>query len=211
MMMSASSLLVVGLLVVSVVSCGRSSESTVSASAAGYLNDGDKDMVGDADSDNSRDNDHDNSEDHKLDDSGRYHDSDDHAVAIFGHRASTVDRQAVTATVKHYYAVAVSGNGEKGCAMLRPSLATAVPEDYGHGSAGPAYLRAGKTCPQVMTLLFRSLHDQLVDPIDVTGVRISGNQAVALLGSKRIPAGSISITRQGGAWMIGSIMGTTLP
>jgi hypothetical protein len=209
--MSASSLLAIGLLVVSVSACGRTGKSTAPASTAGYLNDGDKDMIGDADSDNGHDNDHDNSEDHKLDDNGRYHDGDDRAVARFGHRASAADRRAVTTAVKRYYAVATSGDGEKGCSMLRPSVAKAVPEDYGYGSAGPSYLHAGKTCPQVMTLLFRNLHAQLVDPVEVTGVRISGNQAVALLGSKRMPAGDISIAHQGGAWKIGSIMGTPLP
>jgi hypothetical protein len=186
------------------------SRSTPTASPHGYLNDSDNDVIGDADNDNNHDNDNDNSEDHKPEDNGSYHDSDD-SIAAFGHAASATDRQAITATVKRYYAIASSGDGSKACSVLIPSLAKAVPEDYGQGSAGPAYLRTGRTCPAVMALLFKSMRAQLAAPVNVTGVRISGHKAVALLGSTTTPASEISIQRKGGVWMIGSVIGGALP
>ncbi|HEY3885384.1 MAG TPA: hypothetical protein VGL62_09275 [Vicinamibacterales bacterium] len=180
------------------------------ASPAGYRNDGDNDVIGDADDDNNHDNDHDNSEDHVRDDNGDYHDSDDTAVT-FGHAANSAETRAVTAVVQRYYAVAASGNGAKACTLLIPGLAATVVEDYGFGSAGPADLRSGHTCPEVLELLFESQRALLRSGVNVTAVRILEDNAVALLGSRVTPAASIPLEYRHGAWAIDAIIGSVLP
>lgn len=185
--------------------------SSTATSSQGYLNDGDNDIIGDADNDNKHDNDNDNTEDHKLEDNGDYHDSDDHGIMTFGHPANAADRLAITSVVRRYYAVAAAGDGEKACSMLVPTLAKATTEDYGHGSAGPSYLSSGETCPAVLALLFKHFHAQLTTAINITRVRVSGDRAVALLGSRATPASYISIQRQDGVWKIGTLLGAALP
>lgn len=212
-MRSAAALLAIALFSLDLAACGDVRDSSVPASSAStgrYLNDGDNDVIGDADDDNNHDVDKDNSEDHKPDENGNYHDSDD-SIVTFGHTANSVDTQAITAAVKRYYAVAASGNGSKACSMLVPSLAKAIPEDDGHGSAGPSYLQAGRTCPAIMALLFKHMRNQVTVSIHVTAVRTNGNHAVALLGSKTVPASEVLIERQGGVWMISSLIGSPLP
>jgi hypothetical protein len=188
-----------------------SSRSTSIPISDSYLNDADNDVIGDADSDNRHDNDSDNPEDHKPEDNALYHDSDDHSFLAFGHAAAAREEREVISAVKHYYAVAASGDGTEACLLLVPSIARAVPDDYGSGSGGPAYLRDGNSCPTVMSLLFDHFRVQLGKPLDVTGVRVRGEQAIALLGSKAIPAGEIQVRREGGVWMIGSVIGSALP
>jgi hypothetical protein len=212
-MRSTPALLTIALLSLGLVGCGSTRATGVPASGTStghYLNDGDNDVIGDADSDNNHDNDKDNSEDHKPNDNGNYHDSDD-SIVTFGHAANSVDMQAIAAAVKRYYAVAASDNGSKACSMLIPSLARAIPEDDGPGSAGPSYLQAGRTCPAIMALLFKNMRNQVTASIHVTAVRTNGNHAVALLGSKTAPASEILIERQDGAWMISSLTGSPLP
>jgi hypothetical protein len=189
-----------------------SSATTASATAtspAGYLNDGDKDVIGDYDSDNNHDDDNDSSEDYKPDDNGDYHDSDDGSVTNFGQPADVADSRAITAVVERYYALARAKDGHGACAILLPTLAGAMVEDYGHGSAGPAYLSSGTTCPAVLKLLFEHFRGQL--DVAVTGVRLSGDGAQALLGSRTARASSIYVRRQGGTWRIGWLLGEALP
>jgi hypothetical protein len=172
-----------------------------------YRNDGDQDLIGDEDGDNRNDNDNDAPWDYKseVNENGYYHDADDATRLKFGHNAGEADRRAITALVKRYYAGAAAGDGQTACSILIPSLAYAVPLDY--GKLGPAYLRAGKTCRAVMALFFKHSHDELSAPVAVTGVRIDGNHALALLGSSTMPAGYITLQRDHRVWTVNELLG----
>jgi hypothetical protein len=180
-----------------------------------YLNDGDKDKVYDEEAekyrDNSLDNDKDPSEDYKRDDNGDYHDSDDSTVVAFGHPATASDVRAITSIAKRYYSVIAAKDGSTACLMIPPNLARNVPRDYGQGSAGPLYLRRAKSCPEVMRLLFVHSRSTRGSPFTSTGVRIRGNHAYVLLGSRTGPASYIQLERVDGAWMILGLVGVALP
>jgi hypothetical protein len=94
--------------------------------------------------------------------------------------------------------------------MFVPSLAKSVPKDYGQ-APGPAYLRGGKTCHAVMSLMFKQFGKQLAGAVAVTGIRVQGNNALALLGSKTKPARDIMVQRVETTWKIGSLLGEPLP
>jgi hypothetical protein len=182
----------------------------------GYLNDGDAEKFNDHDLDNRGgnhdDGDADSSEEYEdTYDNGGYRDGDDTGMLTYGHAATGHEQRAITPIVTRYFAMARMADGAGTCAMLVPSLAAAVVEDYGRGSAGPSYLRSAKTCPAVMTLLFKHAHRPLAGAVAVTGARVEGDQALALLGSKTMPAGDISVERVGGAWRINSLLGEALP
>jgi hypothetical protein len=190
---------------------GATSRLPADRSSRTYLNDGDSDRIGDADGDNRGDVDNDAPWDYKpeIDESARYHDGDDGSTLAYGHPAGVADEQAVTAIVKRFYVVAAAGDGERACAMLIPSLAKAVPVDYGR-APGPSYLRGGKTCPAVMALLFMHSRRELSGPATVTGVLVNRDQAYALLGSSTMSASYITLQRQHGAWMINELLGSAL-
>jgi hypothetical protein len=136
------------------------------------------------------------------------HDEDDDAVLSFGHAAGAADKQAVTALVKRYYAVAAAGDGATACSLIRLAAAKAVPQDYGQ-PPGPPALR-GKTCAVVMSKLLRQRHRELavdIATLEVTGVRVRGSQAIALLSSSAMPIGDIYLQREGGAWKINELLG----
>jgi hypothetical protein len=181
-----------------------------SSSSGGYLNDGDHDSLGDADRDNNHDNDNDNSEDHKPDENNRYHDSDEREILHMGRAARPGEQQEIAALVKRYYAVARVGDGVTACSMIFSTLRGAVAEDYGAGSQGPLYLRSGRTCPAVMKLLFEHMRAQLKAKFVITGVRVEGNTAVALLGSKTVPASSLTLQRSHGAWTVNELVGSPM-
>jgi hypothetical protein len=179
-----------------------------------YLNDGDAEKLNDNDPDNSsgnhEDGDADSHEEYESTyDNTNYHDGDDTSVLTYGHAAGAAEARAVAAVVKRYYAAAAVGDGATACSMILPTLAKAIPEDYARPT-GPVYLRGGKTCRAVMSRLFKHFHDKLAGAIEVTGVRVEGNLALALLGSRTRPASEMSVERIGGAWKIALLLANAL-
>lgn len=206
--------LAIALLAVCLAACGGAvkhggsaslaSKNAAAAGAGSYLNDGDKDEIGDGDGDNNADNDGDARLDHKPDENSNYHDADDIGLLTYGQAASGPVERAIMGVVGRYFEAAAAGNGAEACALLIPRLAGAVPVDY--GQHGQPYLRAGKTCAAVMALMFTHSHSQLAAPIAVTGVRVKGGVALALLGSSVIPASYITVQRQRGLWKIAQVL-----
>jgi hypothetical protein len=213
-------LLVAALLGVYATACGGASKREGSASdvaskataahgagttpTGAFLNDGDNDDVGDADGDNNADTDNDVQLDYKPNENGNYHDADDKGFFTYGHAASAAQERAVAAVVERYFAAAATSNGTRACAQLTRRLAKAIPIDY--GQRGPSYLRPGKTCAAVIALLFENSHTQLAAPPAVTSVRVEGNLALALVGSRAMPAGYMIVQREGGAWKIAQVL-----
>jgi uncharacterized membrane protein len=229
--MSIAILALVGLLT---GGCGSSSERDLAASPRGsavaavgdsppaaarslgeavaskpYRNDGDHERVGDADADNNADNDGDPRLDYLPSDAQahenhRYLDADDRDQLAYGSPASAAEERAVAAVVERYYGMAAAGDGSGACGLLLRPLAAAVVTDYGHN--GPSYLRSGKTCAAVLALLFKHYRAQLAEGVAVTDVRIAGDQADALLGSRAFPASFLVLQREGGAWRVAQLL-----
>jgi hypothetical protein len=140
-------------------------------------------------------------------------DTNNNSVLDVGHPASATDRQAVTTLIKHYYAIAIAGDGSRACAMLTANLAEAVAEDYGHGSAGPVYLSGGTTCPTVMKLLFEHDHAALLSAVPalrVTRVRLSGRNGLAIIGFGAVER-QVSVAREGRTWKVAALLDSELP
>lgn len=134
---------------------------------------------------------------------------DDHNPSPAGYvAAGPADARAITALVKRYYAVALAGDGAKGCSMFTPTFVQAIPLDY--GKLGPVYLRrAAGTCPAVMSLLFRHEHHKLsgeIPRMQVVRVSVHGTQGVAFLRFGRLHERSISELREGRKWRIASVL-----
>jgi hypothetical protein len=143
---------------------------------------------------------------------GGYYDRDDGGVRAYGHAAGAAQKGALADLAKRYYAAAATGNGVAACSMLTSTYAKSVAEDYGHGSAGEPYLRAGNTCSEVMALLFQHWHIQLTAPIEVILVRVKGNEALMLVGSKVLPARDLVAQHEAdGGWRLVGLLGITLP
>jgi hypothetical protein len=156
------------------------------------------------------DNDADFDNDRYGDGNKGYYDGDDKPIRAYGQAAGTSDKRALAALVERYYAAAAAGDGAAACSVIDPSFAKAIPEDYGQ-APGPGYLRGAKTCPAVMTLLFKYFHSQLGGAVEVTGVRVKGDQAFVLLGSTTRPASYLTLKRKGGgAWGIEGLLATPL-
>jgi hypothetical protein len=184
--------------------------STTPAAAAGsFMGDEDDDesasnrTPGDSSNDNDADFDNDT-----IKNKG-YYDGDDGAIRGFGNAAIAAERRAIAALVKRYYAAAAASDGAKACPLIYSTLEEAIPEDYGQ-PPGPAYAR-GKTCAVVMSKLFGHAHSQLAGRFEVTGVRVEGREARALLGSSTVPASFVVVKRERGAWKIGALLGEPLP
>lgn len=138
-----------------------------------------------------------------------YYDGDDSAISASGRAASPAEERAIAALVKRYYAAAAASDGAKACRLIYSTLEEAIPEDYGQ-PPGPAYSR-GKTCAVVMSKTFAHAHSQLAGGFAVTGVRVEGKEAHALLGSRTLPASFILLRRERGAWKIYELLGQPLP
>lgn len=138
-----------------------------------------------------------------------YYDGDDSVISASGRAASGAEERAIAALVKRYYAAAAASDGAKACRLIYSSIEEAIPEDYGQ-PPGPSYSR-GKTCAVVMSKTFAHAHSQLAGGFAVTGVRVEGREARALLSSRTLPASFILLRRERGAWKISELLGQPLP
>jgi ketosteroid isomerase-like protein len=190
---------------------GGAPTTTVSSTAQmprGLKGDEDDDDNGENVGNTKNDNDADFDNDYKNENKG-YYDSDDNSSRLYGHAARIREKQVLTAVVKHYFAAASAGDGATACSLFKSNYGKAIPEDYGQ-APGPAYMR-GKTCAAVMSLLFKHLHARFADSAEVTDVRVDGNRALVLLGSKTVPASYVTLERQHSVWGIVGLLSTTLP
>jgi hypothetical protein len=121
---------------------------------------------------NDRDNDNDNND-------------DDQHVLAFGHIADTVNNQAITTLLNHYYTAAAAENGAKACTLLTPFIAETVVEVDGNAPA-----LKGKTCAAVMTKLFKNQHRDLVEKnanLKIIRIGIEGDRSLVALEFPEVP------------------------
>jgi hypothetical protein len=134
-------------------------------------------------------------------------------IAHFGRAANPGETRAIAALVRRYFAAAAAGDAASGCALASAIFAESLPEEYG-GPPAPRYLLGAHTCRAVLARVFERLHAQLVQlakALEVTGVRVRGNRADALLGWRAWPAGLMEVRREGGAWRIDELLASSLP
>ena len=139
-------------------------------------------------------------------------DPDDHTTEDFGHAASSAQKRALTKAVKAYYVAALAEEGATGCSMLVRSLEKAVPLDYGQ-PPGPPSLR-GKTCPEVMSKVFKQNHQQLaseVPSMTFIRVRVGGNRGLVFMTFKTPEPRDIGAQLEGGTWKVGGLLDDPLP
>jgi hypothetical protein len=170
-----------------------------------YLSDRDNDEIGDADGDNNADNDHDASLDYKPDDNGSYHDADDRSFLTAGRAASFSQARTIATVVRRYYALVAAGDGAAACAQLTVRLADAVPVDYGEVGSS-SHLRGGKTCAAIVLRVFKHFLPEFAGPVEVTDVRVYGDQVLAFIGSKTLPACYTNVEREGGIWKVAQLL-----
>lgn len=133
----------------------------------------------------------------------RNRDVDDAQILGFGRAAGVLEAATVTALVKRYYARAAAGDGAEGCMMLYSTIAESIVESYGR-PPGPPALR-GKTCATVMSKLYGQRHRELAEAaskLRVAGVRVKGDQGLALLSLGGVSEPHVLVRREDGAWKI---------
>jgi hypothetical protein len=110
---------------------------------------------------------------------------DDNQVIYYGHAPSLSERQPIVALVTAYYAAQASEDGAAACRLLMPFVAESVVEDIGHSSG-----LQGRTCPAVMSKLFR-LHHTLLSGENASlkfyTVRVDGGKALTVLSFSNLP------------------------
>lgn len=216
--LSASALAVIAIActgaTVTISACGGSDTSkhatanAPSRHSSQFLGDGDFDN-GDGDPDNSRDTDSDAPFDYynRRNESwnrGVFHDRDDAEKLAFGRAAEPAEAHAIALIVRRYYSLAARDAGRRGCAMLLPHAAWTMAT---YSQNGIPYLRRVKTCPTALRLVFRN--DRLSVP-HVTSVRVDRDAAIALWGSRTMPAGYMMLLRHAGTWAIATPVGSPL-
>lgn len=140
---------------------------------------------------------------------GAFFDDDDAIVRDYGRPASAADARAITALVKRYYAASSRADGRRVCGLLFSLTAEAVPEDYGRG-AGPAFAR-GNTCSAVLSKYYRHEHAMVAGSVQVVAVRVEGKRALALIGSRTMPASSLPVRSEYGVWKLYALFSRRLP
>lgn len=146
-------------------------------------------------------------------DGDAYSYDDDHTIRAYGHRASTIDKLAIAALVKRYYAVAAAGDGAEGCSLLLPRLKKEANLGEVAEVTYPPALSIpplhGKSCARIMSLLFKEDHKRLTvesTTQQITAVRVKRDRGLALLGFPTMPERYLPVQRDGGAWKIDALL-----
>jgi hypothetical protein len=139
-----------------------------------------------------------------------YYDGDDGNIRYYGQAASTSDARAIMTLLTRYYAAAATEDGARACALTYFLDVETLPEQYGQ-PPGPLWLRGAKTCPAVLSRVFRHFHSLLTPRVEVTAVRVSGDRADVLVGFTTLPAGFVKARREGGVWKIDGLLAVALP
>jgi hypothetical protein len=150
----------------------------------------------------------------KDNDNAAEDDKNNNDILNFGHAANASDTKAITTLVKRYYTAAAREDGADACSMIYVTLAESLPEDYGAGSSGPPYLKAGTTCAGVMGLLFKHYHDQLTAELPllkVAHVRLVQRHGLAILHFGTMPERQLFVRQELGTWKLGAITDSALP
>jgi hypothetical protein len=129
------------------------------------------------------------------------HNDDDGKVLFYGHAADAGDQRTSSTLVRGYFAAAAAEDGKRACTLLIQFVAESVPEEDGHS---PQLF--GKTCPVVMSKLFKLNHKQLAAKnasLQVLAVRVEGQKALVVLGFPNIPeVRQIAERRVAGTWRL---------
>ena len=151
-------------------------------------------------------------------DEDAYNHFDDHPTRGYGHPASTVDRRAVRGLVKRYYSAAAEADGATACSLMLPRLANesnlgeAAEEIYALALNLPPL--HGKSCAQIMSLLFKEDHKRLAADnatLHVTSVRLEGDNGLALLGFRTTPERKMPVQRERHLWGIDALLDSEIP
>jgi hypothetical protein len=131
------------------------------------------------------------------------YDGDDGAVRDYGHAAVGPDRRAVTALIGRYYAALAADDGAAACSLLDASLVRALVEERGPSASSSE--PDGEACAVAMSkLLTRTLGRAPADLSDVTviGVRVEGDEGLALLRLRSAEVRNMPVSREGGVWKV---------
>jgi hypothetical protein len=164
--------------------------------------------------DSDKDNDGVNSTKDKNNHTASVDEKNNDAILNFGHAADAADTNAITTLVKRYYTAAAREDGARACSLIYITIAESLPEDYGAGSGGPPYLKAGTTCAGVMGLLFKHYHGQLTAELPllkVARVRLVRRHGLAILHFGTMPERQLSVRQELGTWKLGAIIDSDLP
>jgi hypothetical protein len=131
-------------------------------------------------------------------------DEDDSQFLERGQPASARERAEIVALVRRYYRYAAAANGKAACAVLYSATATEVIEERDDWGV------RGKTCPVLMTKIFRRLHARI--EADLRSMKIVRVRTDRLDGYivMRVPGSTIShefsLRRVGRLWQIGQVI-----
>ena len=124
-----------------------------------------------------------------------------------GKEADQVDKRAVTALIKRYYAAAAAGDGAEACPLLYSTLARGLAE--GQGQSGQS---GGNACAAALSSLFEQQRQQLeadqVATMVVPDVRLTGSIGTATVGFRAVPVGHFFVKRERGVWKIDALFQT---
>jgi hypothetical protein len=192
---SAFILPTVVLLALCVGSCGRAGTDAGKTSSASTSASGSDGLMVDQDGDSRP---------------GGYYDSDDGEIRNYGKPASTAEARAIETLIQRYYAAAATGDATKACGLTYYLEAETLPEQYGE-PPGPRWLQGASTCREVLARVFAHFHSELTVAPIVTAVRVSGTHADVLVGFKTLPAGYVTVRREGTHWKVDGLLAAPLP
>lgn len=143
--------------------------------------------------------------DRDYDRPGSREDPDNDRTPAFGRAASPADARAIGALIRHYYALAASGDGAGACRLVSALLIESLAETGGRGRRVPA----ATICARTASAQFRRAHREIVEDltgVDFMQVRVRERRGLALVLFAGVRERLIPVRREGGAWRMSTLL-----
>jgi hypothetical protein len=139
------------------------------------------------------------------------YDGDDNEIRYYGRAANAPEAQAVIALIDRYYKAAAQDDGAVACSLLDASLTRSLVEEQAQVSDQAR--SSGKTCATLMSEMFKHVPRRSAADfaaVEVTGVRVQGDEGLALLRLQTSEVRDIPVSREGGAWKVEAFLDSGL-
>jgi hypothetical protein len=134
----------------------------------------------------------------------------DESIQRFGHEGSASELAAISNLVKRYYAAVATGDDAQACQLLSSRFKSSLLREVGH-AGGPIKT---DSCVTLLGLLLRKptgAQAAQEKAVQVTGVRVRGGTAFALIRTPTMPSGEVLLSREGSGWKVSTLIGSELP
>jgi hypothetical protein len=131
------------------------------------------------------------------------------SIRTYGAQADGDTETAIAAAVRDFYAAKASGDGARTCTLLASAARKSLVQTMGRSGE-----LKGKDCGAIVSLVLEQQEPRYrarMREVEVTGARLQGDRALALIEIEASSEEVIPVRQDGGSWKVAAMAGSEIP